>query len=376
MAGITDMPFRRLMKRMGAGCVISEFVSARAIVSSPKRAGRYLQYHEEERPVGIQIFGDDAPVLAEAAKIVEGTGVDFVDINLGCPVPKVTKNGGGSAWLCRPIELASMLRTVRSSIKVPLTIKIRTGWDSNSINCDEIVRVAKEEGIEWVAIHGRTRTQGYAGLSDWDAIRNVADQKILPILGNGDIVSGPLAAARLITSNCQGVMIGRGALKNPWIFAEANEALAKLANVEAFEKMALCDHVIQLQNPNPEPTLKDGEYYYTKKVKKMQPGPLNSTAEWVRIRADRDAAAMIDTHLGLMREHLLEERVKFGFRKFLAWYSAGYPGSSAFRKFIFTHEDFPELIAKALEFFESVKQMGTESDSARDAAPVLMGGHG
>jgi tRNA-dihydrouridine synthase B len=376
MAGITDMPFRRLMKRMGAGCVISEFVSAHAVVNAPKRSGKYLSYHEEERPVGIQIFGDEDEILAEAAKIVEGTGVDFVDINLGCPVPKVTKGGGGSAWLCRPVELGKMLQKIRGAVKVPVTIKIRTGWDAQSINASEIVRIAKNEGIEWVAIHGRTRTQGYSGLADWELIESVAREKILPIIGNGDVVSGPLAAARMLKSGCDGIMIGRGALKNPWIFMEAVEALEAAKKLSIESQQSLSDHVIALQNPSEQTKLPDGVYYYQKSVKKLQPQPVSTTADWVRIRADRDAQALIDLHLSLMRESASEERVKFGFRKFLAWYSAGYPGSSAFRKFIFTHEDFPALIERALEFFDGVKRLGGESDLQRDAVPVLMGGHG
>ncbi len=376
MAGITDMPFRRLMKRMGAGCVISEFVSAHAIIQAPKRSAKYLTFHEEERPLGIQIFGDEDDVLAEAAKIVESKGVDFVDINLGCPVPKVTKKGGGSAWLSRPVELGAMLRRVRSAIQVPLTIKIRTGWDAQSINAMEVVRIAREEGVAWVAIHGRTRTQGYSGSADWELIQAVASENILPIIGNGDIVSGPLAAARLMESGCAGVMIGRGALKNPWIFMEAVEAWERAQALSAEDQSKLSNHVIQLQNPPETGNLPEGAYYYTKKVKKLQPLPVSTTADWVRIRADRDARALIDLHLALMRESATEERVKFGFRKFLAWYSAGYPGSSAFRKFIFTHDDFPALIERALEFFDGVKKLGTESDSMRDSLPVLMGGHG
>ena len=376
MAGITDMPFRRLMKQMGAGCVISEFVSAQALIRGSKKRDRYLSYHEDERPVGIQLFGDDAESLAEAAKIVEATGVDFVDINLGCPVPKVVKKGGGSAWLTRTDELGQMLSTVKSAIKIPLTIKIRTGWDANDINAGEVSRIAKEEGIEWVAIHGRTRTQGYAGHADWQIIRDVSEMGHLPIIGNGDIVSGPLAAARLMESGNSGVMIGRGALKNPWIFQEACEAWEKMKTQEESQAKLLIKEVLEHHKLPSAGELPEGRHYYERKVKVNQPAPVDFCADWIRIRADRDARVLIEDHLGYLYDMYTEDRVKFGFRKFLAWYSAGYPGSKEFRKFLFTHEDFPDLIERALEFFDEVKQLGGKSDELREAAPVLMGGHG
>lgn len=375
MAGITDMPFRRLIKKMGAGGVISEFVSAHAVCSRSPRSEKYLAYHEDERPVGIQLFGGEEDVLIKASKILEDRGLDFVDLNLGCPVPKVTKKGGGSGWLCRSSELGGLFRNIRSAIKIPLTIKIRTGWDLNSLNAHEVVRIAKEEGVDWVAVHGRTRTQGYAGHADWDFIREIAEQSTMPIIGNGDIVSGPLAAARLWQSKNFGVMIGRGALKNPWIFQEAVEAWEKLKLETDENKDALCEAVITHCQMPAAGEVPEGRHYYERKVKKMQPKPVSHSAEWIRIRADRDARALIELHLGLLREAYPEERAHFAFRKFLAWYSAGYPGAHQFRKFIFNHEHFPDILEKSLEFFESVKQLKS-SDEERDQVPVLMSGHG
>ena len=377
MAGITDMPFRRLMRRMGVGVVISEFVSANGIISKKNpKTNRYLSYHDDERPVGIQLFGGEDNVLAEAAKIVEDRGVDFVDINLGCPVPKVTKKGGGSAWLCRTNDLGAMFRTVRSAIKIPLTIKIRSGWDANAINGKEIVRIAKEEGIEMVAIHGRTRAQGYAGHADWNYISEIARDTTMPIIGNGDIVSGPRAAARLVQSGCFGVMIGRGALKNPWIFQEAVEALNKLKSLEPDDQAELIRAVIEHHKLPPLGDVPEGRHFYERKVKQRQPLPVSFCAEWVRIRADRDPSQLVNLHLSLLRETYPEDRVMFSFRKFLAWYSAGYPGAHQFRKFIFNHPHFPDVVERALEFFDSVKQLGGKAEEMREEAPVLMGGHG
>jgi nifR3 family TIM-barrel protein len=376
MAGITDMPFRRLMKKMGAGVVVSEFVSAHAIVHGGPRVEKYLAYHIDERPVGIQIFGGDEEILINAAKKVESRGLDFVDLNLGCPVPKVTKKGGGSAWLCHPLDLGKLLGRIKKSLTIPFTIKIRTGWDAEKINVLEIVQIAESEGVDAVFIHGRTRAQGYSGLADWHLISRAAQTVKIPIIGNGDIVSGPLAVARLQNSGCRAVMIGRGALKNPWIFSEANEALEKSKQLSEAERATLHETVFKHHKLPPAGDVPPGASYYDRKVKRLQPLPVSFSAEWIRIRADRDARQLIQFHLNYLRDFYPEERVMFGFRKFLAWYSAGYPGSHNFRKFIFNHENFEEVIQKALDFFDSVKQLGTSGDDERESAPVLMGGHG
>lgn len=377
MAGITDMPFRRLLKKLGAGCVISEFVSAHAVVHNSPKNERYMAIHQDEKPVvGIQLFGGDEDVLVEAAKKTQDRGVDFIDLNLGCPVPKVTKKGGGSAWLCHPVDLGKLLGRMVKELDVPLTIKIRTGWDSESINAKEIVRIAAEEGVHWVAIHGRTRAQGYSGVANWDFIKELSAESPIPIIGNGDIISGAQATARLIQSGCHGVMIGRGALKNPWIFMEAVEALEKIENLDEEQKLALAASVLNEQKLPESGSIPPGKDYYQKKVKKMQPVPVNFVADWVRIRSDRDARALMDLHLGYLRDFYPEQRVQLAFRKFLAWYSAGYPGSHQFRKYIFTTKVFQDVISKAEEFFESVKSLGSNSDQMRDAEPVFMKGHG
>lgn len=376
MAGITDMPFRRLMKKMGAGCVISEFVSAHAVVQQKKKKSRYLNFHQDERPVGIQLFGGHEDMLVEASKILEQLGVDFVDINFGCPVPKVTKSGGGSAWLCHPLELSKLLERVKAAINIPLTIKIRTGWDENSINAKEIVKIASDAGVHWVAVHGRTRAQGYSGNANWNYLSELASESPIPIIGNGDIVNGAQAAARYVSSGCHGVMIGRGALKNPWIFLEAVEALKRFDEIKSEEKESYAEAVLNEYQMPSAGELSAGQEYYNRKVKRMQPTPVNFVADWVRIRADRDVMALINLHLSLLREIYNEERVEFSFRKFLAWYAAGYPGAHQFRKFIFTTQDFSLVISRAFEYFEEIKSLGQKADAQREAAPVLMSGHG
>src|SRR5690606_22174686 len=174
-----------------------------------------------QRPVAIQLFGEDPIVVGQAAKFVQNKGADFVDLNFGCPVPKVVKKGAGSALLKDPLALKIMVSTVRRYIDIPLTIKIRTGWDDSTRNAVEIANIAYNEGVAWVAIHGRTRAQGYAGHADWDFIGEVKAKSKIPIIGNGDIHNAEQAIQRLKTYNLDGVMIGRGCLKNPWIFQEA-----------------------------------------------------------------------------------------------------------------------------------------------------------
>ena len=376
MAGITDMPYRRLMTRMGAGAVVSEFVSAHAVVNKAPSLKKYLAIHKDEQPVGIQLFGGEGSILAKAAARVEEVGADFVDINLGCPVPKVTKKRGGSAWLCYPEDLREMLKVVKSHVKIPLTIKIRTGWDENTKNAPEIIKIAEGEGVAMIAVHGRTRAQGYSGQSDWSFIQELASLSKIPIIGNGDIISGPQAAARLIESGCAGVMIGRGALKNPWIFQEAVEALEKLKAAPAQTQKELCQAVIAKHSLPDTGTLAEGKDYYQRKIKKLQPKPTDYVAEWIRIRADRDAQTLIDLHLSLLREVYPEEKVQFAFRKFLVWYAAGYPNAKEFRKFVFTCNDFNQILEKTIEFFNQVKQLGPKFDDMRENDPLFSSGHG
>lgn len=221
MAGITDSPFRSFMREMGCGPVISELVSADGIAHNSGRTIKLMSYQEPERPVAIQLFGETPETVAKAAQYVEKTGVDWVDLNFGCPVPKVVNKGAGSAILKDLSALGKMVGTVKRAIQIPLTIKIRTGWDEKSRNAIDVVRTAADAGASWVAIHGRTRAQGYSGQADWDYIGDVKAKSPIPIIGNGDIHNAATAVDRLKTYGLDGVMIGRGCLKNPWIFQES-----------------------------------------------------------------------------------------------------------------------------------------------------------
>ena len=322
MAGITNSPFRRLMREYGSSVVISELVSANGIEYASHRTLELLKFVEVERPVGLQIFGEDEENLVKACQVVERMGANFVDLNLGCPVPKVVKKGAGSAMCRNPQALGKILQSMVKAVKIPVTIKIRTGWDSTLRNAAEVVKVATDAGVAWVAIHGRTRAQGYSGDADWDFIGEVKAKSQLPIIGNGDVVTADQAVSRYRTYGVDAVMIGRGALRNPFIFEQSADLLAGRP-IQAVN----ADRIIEL-------------------LKKQR------------------------IYLGEVFEG---RSVLLHARKFLAWYSSGYPGSGEFRKNVFHIPDEQALWDEAERFFRI-------SISKRDFGflnePFLMGGHG
>lgn len=314
MAGITDTVYRSLIREMGAQVVISELLSAEGLVRGGKKTLELMQYCEAERPVGIQIFGHDIRTMTEAVRIVQGAGADFVDINLGCPVKKVVCDGGGAAWLKDPIQLGRLLGEMKSVLRIPLTIKVRTGWDESSKNVSDVIRVAAESGVSWVAIHGRTRAQGYSGASDWELIRQAAWASPIPVIGNGDILTAADAVKKIEQGYAHAVMIGRGALKNPWIFREIMG-------------------------------MTDGNY---------------------------DFLALVERHFELAIEKKDRTRAFLSLKKFLAWYATGYPHCSTFRGRIFSTNDVDELKSVSLDFFATVNHVPKQDDGR----PFLMGGHG
>lgn len=221
MSGVTDMAFRRLVRECSPGAVglvVSEFISIEGLTRNDLRSHRMLRYHRDEHPISIQIFGAEIDRMVEAALIVQQTGVDAVDINCGCPVPKVVKRGGGAELLRQERHLERMLRAVRRELSIPLTLKIRTGWDADSINCVEIAQMAEDAGVAMITVHGRTRMQLYTGSADWDLIARVKQAVRIPVVGSGDVVSVEAARERLARSGVDGLAIGRAAMENPWIF--------------------------------------------------------------------------------------------------------------------------------------------------------------
>ena len=319
MAGVTDNAFRSLMKSLGAHIVLTELVSAHGIEHKNETTLQLLKFSKMQSPIGVQIFGEDPQSMGRAAAIVEKMGYDFVDLNFGCPVKKIVKKGAGSAVLKDLYQLRHILKAVKSSIKIPLTIKIRIGWDENSKNASEVCHIAHNEGVTWVTIHGRTRSQGYSGKADWNYIKHVKSKAQIPIIGNGDIITAKQAVDTIMQSQCDGIMIGRGCIKRPWII---KEALHLYQNKKEDLKIQDPSHVIQ------------NLYYYLKK--------------------DVD-----------------EYKVLLQMKKFVSWFSSGYVESKTFRRQLFQIKDTNQLMKYSQTYFEKVKNLTRQEES-----DFMMGGHG
>jgi tRNA-dihydrouridine synthase B len=227
MAGMTDTAFRRLVKRRGGcGLVVSEMVSSEGLVRGIDRTLEYAEYTEEERPVSIQIFGGDPHKMADAAQIVENMGADVVDINMGCPVPKISKHNAGCSLMREPAHAASIVAAMVNAVKIPITVKMRAGWTEDEINAPLLARLVADAGASAVTVHGRTARQAYSGSSDWDLIGRVASRVDIPVFGSGDCVEAEDVVDRLRGTGVAGVLVGRGVLRNPWILSQAADLTA------------------------------------------------------------------------------------------------------------------------------------------------------
>lgn len=228
MAGVTDLAFRLICKEMGVGLVVTEMVSAKGIYYNDRKTDELTAIDKRERPVSMQIFGSDPHIMSHVVKesINRREDIDMIDINMGCPAPKIVKNGDGSALMRSPELARSLVRAVVKSSTKPVTVKIRKGWDDKSINGVEIAKIVEEEGAAAVTVHARTRDMYYSGQADWDYIRKVKEALDIPVIGNGDIFSAADAMKMIEVTGCDGIAIGRGAMGNPWIFKQVNEMLS------------------------------------------------------------------------------------------------------------------------------------------------------
>ncbi len=338
MAGITDHAFRSFMKEMGVGVLTTELVSATGLEYKSQRTAALMSFDESQRPLGVQLFGENPLHVAHAAQFVEEKGADFVDLNFGCPVPKVVKKGAGSAMLKDLSSLKIFLRRVRSAISIPLTIKIRTGWDDSHRNSHEVASLASDEGITWVTIHGRTRAQGYEGLADWNYIGEVKSKSKIPVIGNGDIVTASQALQWLKQYQLDGIMMGRGALKNPYLFQEAKKLFSEAEGAQPHNLL------------------------------------LRSEAK------NRDMGAAFARLSSYIARHCHEHLIQIQLKKFAAWYSSGYHGSAQFRKILFGTSSSEEVLRVVLAFFKAVRDescaVTSSPEEGEDHQGFLMGGHG
>lgn len=306
MAGICNIPYRVLMEDLGAGGTVSELISCHGINYGNARTLEMLKIHPLERNVGIQLFGEDADAMTRAAEVAQSYGPKFLDINMGCPVTKVVSKGGGSAMMKEVQKLAPLFESMRSKMNIPLSIKIRTGWDANSLNAREIINIAHNSGIEWVAIHGRTRTQQYTGAANWDFIESLTTDVKLPLIGNGDLHHPYGVSDRLNKTNCNALMIARGALRNPFIF---------------------------LESLNPE---------YAKQKRSVFSGS--------------DYWEVIQRLHHYCTETFSEERtVLVQIRKLVVWFAAGFPHAAAFRSQIFGCQNLEDCIKITEDYFLSLE---------------------
>ena len=301
MAGVTDLPFRLLCREQGVGLLCMEMVSAKAIQYNNKNTKALLEIHPDEPPVSLQLFGSEPDVISEIAKQIEELPFSVLDINMGCPVPKIVKNGEGSALMKNPKLVHEIVSKTVKAIEKPVTVKIRKGFDDSCINAVEIAKIIEDAGAAAVAVHGRTREQYYSGKADWDIIRQVKEAVSIPVIGNGDVVSGESALAMMKQTGCDGVMIGRGAQGNPWIFSELVEyektgKMPERPSLEEIKKMMLRHAQLQMQYK--------GEYLGIREMRKHVAWYTTGLPNSAKLRAEINA---VETYEQL--ESLLNGRI-------------------------------------------------------------------
>jgi nifR3 family TIM-barrel protein len=344
MAGVTDTVFRRFIRNLGGcGLIMTEFTSADGVLrKKDQKAKRYLHFYEDEHPISAQLFGSDPQVMAEAAKMVEGLGFDIVDLNLGCPAKKVVKCNGGSGLLRDLPAIGRIFEAVRAAVKVPFTVKFRAGWSDDEIVCVELARMAEACGLAAVALHARTREQGYSGQARWEWIAAIKDAVKIPVIGNGDIRTPEDACAMVAQTGCDAVMIGRTAPSNPWIFRQIEQYCA-LGNANGGAD-ALVRPVEQSSTLFADSIPDEGVRGSTKAEK-----PYTEPSE-------SDRYQMIRTYFQMLIEEELPDAVG-KMKQFASWFTHGVPGGASLRKAIYESKSALDILHRVEEFFEARLQL-------------------
>lgn len=303
MAGVTDTVFRRFIRNLdGCGLIMTEFTSADGVLrAKDRKAKRYLHFYQDEHPISAQLFGSNPSVMAEAARMVEDLGFDLVDLNLGCPAKKVVKCNGGSGLLRDLPAIGTIFEAVRAAVKIPFTVKFRAGWDDENIICVELARMAENCGLAAVALHARTREQGYSGQARWEWITAIKDAVRIPVIGNGDIRTPMDACSMVAQTGCDAIMVGRTAAANPWIFRQIEQYVAT--------------------GSYDEPT-------------------------------EADRYAMIRTYFEMLIEEELPD-AQGKMKQFASWFTHGVPGGAGLRKAIYESKSDKDILLRVDEFFES-----------------------
>jgi tRNA-dihydrouridine synthase B len=326
MAGVTDTVFRRFIRNLGGcGLIMTEFTSADGVLrKKDQKAKRYLHFYDDEHPISAQLFGSNPQVMAEAARMVEGLGFDLVDLNLGCPAKKVVKCNGGSGLLRDLPAIGRIFEAVRAAVKIPFTVKFRAGWSEGEIVCVELARMAESCGLAAVALHARTREQGYSGNARWEWIAAVKDAVKIPVIGNGDIRSPEDACAMVTQTGCDAVMIGRMAPSNPWIFRQIEQYCENREghDFSRAENAAIDEAALAAEGrPYDQPT-------------------------------EFDRYQMIRTYFQMLIEEELPDAVG-KMKQFASWFTHGVPGGAGLRKEIYESKGAVEILGRVEEFFEA-----------------------
>jgi nifR3 family TIM-barrel protein len=337
MAGVTDTVFRRFIRNLGGcGLIMTEFTSADGVLrAKDKKAKRYLHFYEDEHPISAQLFGSDPQVMADAARIVEDLGFDLVDLNLGCPAKKVVKCNGGSGLLRDLPRIGEIFKAVRAAVKIPFTVKFRVGWNDEEIVCVELAKMAEDCGLCAVALHARTREQGYSGDARWEWIAAVKDAVNIPVIGNGDIRTPEDACAMVAATGCDAVMIGRTAPSNPWIFRQIEQYCENSKSPPSPEGVGWGTSISEF----------GGTGVLARPIEDGARKPYDEPSE-------SDRYSMIRTYFQMLIEEELPDATG-KMKQFASWFTHGVPGGAALRKEIYDSKTAPEILTRVEEFFEA-----------------------